>query len=313
MINRALIRVKTVQLLYAHQTNPKNAKAAESELMDSLDRTYELYHWILQLVVELHEYAIKRIEIGLNKLRPTEEEAKPNKRFINNKWSRQIVKNKQLIAYNKEHGISWEDSGDLIKNLFDAICASDIYKDYMKADKTDYADDKMAWRHILKNVIGKNEELETRLEEMNLYWNDDAEIVFSFVEKTIKQAQPDDTEDAPLQPMYRNEDDKDFATDLYKYALEGLDRYTAMIVETARNWDAKRIAPMDYAIMQAALAELTHFPTIPVNVTLNEYIEISKFYSTEKSANFINGILDNIVNKLRKEGSLLKVGALVQE
>lgn len=326
MINRILIRIKTIQLLYAYRINKDQvsttiqekessliAKKAETDLLESLDQTYELYHWILQLIVELHAYAIKRIEIGLNKLRPTDEERNPNKRFINNLFAKQLSENKALATYAKENGISWSEETDLIKLLMNQITASDFYQDYMKATTRTYEEDKLLWRHIVRRILIPSTALEERLEEMNLYWNDDFETVMSFVEKTIKRFDENNGSNQALLEKFRDKEDIEYAKKLLKSAISHQEEYEKIIQRTAQNWESERIANMDMIIMQAALAEINAFPTIPINVTLNEFIEISKFYSTDKSSNFINGILDKIVNDLRQEGKLIKVGAYIKE
>ena len=323
MINRILIRIKTIQLLFAYRINKEQltgskalsatSQKAEGELLESLNQTYELYHWILQLIIELHSYAIKRIEIGLNKLRPTDEERNPNKRFINNLFAKQLCSNKALAEFNKNKGISWSEETDLIKLLMNQITATDFYKEYMKDNTRSYENDKMLWRHIVRKVLIPSTILEERLEEMNLYWNDDFETVMSFVEKTIKRFEEEKGADQPLLEKFRDAEDIDYAKKLLKTAIYNQEEYETLIQQTAQNWESERIANMDMVIMQAAIAEINAFPTIPINVTLNEYIEISKYYSTEKSSNFINGILDKIVNNLRQEGKLIKVGAYIKE
>lgn len=323
MINRILIRIKTIQLLFAYRINKEQltgskalsatSQKAEGELLESLNQTYELYHWILQLIIELHNYAIKRIEIGLNKLRPTDEERNPNKRFINNLFAKQLCSNKALAEFNKNNGISWSEETDLIKLLMNQITATDFYKEYMKDNTRSYENDKMLWRHIVRKVLIPSTILEERLEEMNLYWNDDFETVMSFVEKTIKRFEEEKGADQPLLEKFRDTEDIDYAKKLLKTAISNQEEYETLIQQTAQNWESERIANMDMVIMQAAIAEINAFPTIPINVTLNEYIEISKYYSTEKSSNFINGILDKIVNNLRQEGKLVKVGAYIKE
>lgn len=323
MINRILIRIKTIQLLFAYRINKEQltgskalsatSQKAEGELLESLNQTYELYHWILQLIIELHSYAIKRIEIGLNKLRPTDEERNPNKRFINNLFAKQLCSNKALAEFNKNNGISWSEETDLIKLLMNQITATDFYKEYMKDNTRSYENDKMLWRHIVRKVLIPSTILEERLEEMNLYWNDDFETVMSFVEKTIKRFEEEKGADQPLLEKFRDAEDIDYAKQLLKTAIYNQEEYETLIQQTAQNWESERIANMDMVIMQAAIAEINAFPTIPINVTLNEYIEISKYYSTEKSSNFINGILDKIVNNLRQEGKLIKVGAYIKE
>lgn len=323
MINRILIRIKTIQLLFAYRINKEQltgnkalsatSQKAEGELLESLNQTYELYHWILQLIIELHSYAIKRIEIGLNKLRPTDEERNPNKRFINNLFAKQLCSNKALAEFNKNNGISWSEETDLIKLLMNQITATDFYKEYMKDNTRSYENDKMLWRHIVRKVLIPSTILEERLEEMNLYWNDDFETVMSFVEKTIKRFEEEKGADQPLLEKFRDTEDIEYAKQLLKTAIYNQEEYETLIQQTAQNWESERIANMDMVIMQAAIAEINAFPTIPINVTLNEYIEISKYYSTEKSSNFINGILDKIVNNLRQEGKLIKVGAYIKE
>ena len=323
MINRILIRIKTIQLLFAYRINKEQltgskalsatSQKAEGELLESLNQTYELYHWLLQLIIELHNYAIKRIEIGLNKLRPTDEERNPNKRFINNLFAKQLCSNKALAEFNKNKGISWSEETDLIKLLMNQITATDFYKEYMKDNTRSYENDKMLWRHIVRKVLIPSTILEERLEEMNLYWNDDFETVMSFVEKTIKRFEEEKGAGQPLLEKFRDTEDIDYAKKLLKTAIYNQEEYETLIQQTAQNWESERIANMDMVIMQAAIAEINAFPTIPINVTLNEYIEISKYYSTEKSSNFINGILDKIVNDLRQEGKLIKAGMYIKE
>lgn len=319
MINRDLIRIKAVQLLYANQINPDETYLKKTRKEDkeksligkSLSAAYELYCWLLQLVIEIHECAERRIEWGMNKRTATQEELNPNRRFINNKFALQLRDNKQLKEYVKKYHISWSEDADLIKSIFKQICQTPEYAEYMKGsdnkDVSIYEQDKMLWRQLIKKVIASNETLGDSLEEINIYWNDDAEIIVSFIDKTIKRFNEENGADQMLLPMYKDKEDEDFAFELYKYALEGHDEYRRMIEETAKNWKIERMTLMDLSIMQAAIAELTHFPTIPVPVTLNEYIEISKFYSTEKSYEIVNGVLDNIVKRLSNENKLVKV------
>jgi N utilization substance protein B len=312
MINRILIRIKIIQLLYSNQLNEgKSIEELKNELLESLDKTYELYHWLLQLIIDLRDFAEKRIEFGLNKRYPTDEDLNPNRRFIQNKIAIAIANNAEHKEYAKANGISWEEYADLIKGLFEAICDSEYYKTYMSAREHTYADDKMIWRQIFKKVIFTYKPFEERLESMDLYWNDDIEIVASFVEKTIKKCEEEKGSNQELLPQYRDEEDKDYALLVLSKALEYGEDYKDLVKSFSQNWEKDRIATMDMSIMQAAIAEINFCPTIPVNVTLNEFIEISKYYSSEKSSLFINGILDRVVNKYKEEKSLLKVGMYV--
>lgn len=308
MINRALIRTKTVQLVFSWQNNPQpNIDLALKQQELSLTKTYELYHWLLLLSLEVTNYAIRRIEIGLNKMRPTPEERNPNKRFINNRFYKQLLANKQLAEFAKANDISWEGETEFVKTIYDAVVASDVYQEYMSAPEVSYDDDKMVWRKIYRKVFAESESLLSQLEDMDIYWNDDLDTVLSFIEKTIKHFTVESDENEPLLPMYRDESDMDYAQELLVKSLEHKDEYIKLIDDTAKNWDMERIAAMDMAILTVAIAEIAHFPAIPVNVTINEFIEIAKSYSTEKSKNFINGVLDAITNKLKKEGKILKV------
>jgi len=313
MINRALIRTKTVQLVYSWQNNPQpDVMLALKQQSLSLNKTYELYHWMLLLSIEVTKYAIKKIEAGLNKFRPTNEDVNPNKRFINNKFYKQLIANNQLIEYAKTNGIGWDDDTEFIKAIFDSIVASDVYKEYMEAKEATYEDDKMVWRKIYRKVLSSSDILQSQLEDMDIYWNDDLETVLSFIEKTIKHFTPESDETTELLPMYRDISDKEFASELLKKTIENREEYKKLIEETAKNWDTDRIAEMDMAILTVAIAEIVNFPAIPVSVSINEYIEISKSYSTDKSKNFINGVLDAITTKLKKDGKLLKVAVVKQ-
>lgn len=312
MINRVLIRIKIIQLLYSHQLNEgKSIADYKRELSESLEKTYELYHWLLQLIIDLRDFAEKRIEFGLNKRYPTDEDLNPNRRFMLNKVALAVANNVEHREFAKANGISWEEYSDLIKGLFESICASEYYKKYMSARENSFADDKMIWRQIFKKVIFTYKPFEERLESMDIYWNDDVEIVASFVEKTIKKLEEGST-DIEVLPKYRDADDEEYAMLVLSKAIENGEEYKELVKSFSQNWEKDRIAVMDMSIMQAAIAEINFCPTIPVNVTLNEFIEISKYYSSEKSSLFINGILDRVVNKYKEDSSLLKVGMFVK-
>jgi len=177
----------------------------------------------------------------------------------------------------------------------------------MNVSETGYAADKDIWRKIFKKIILQSEVLDDSIQDQNIYWTDDIEMVVSFIIKTIKRFDPANGEDQPLLPMFKDQEDAEFASKLMRSVLTKANTLREMIDKNTKNWELDRIAFMDIVIMEVALAELLDFPTIPVNVTLNEYIEIAKTYSTEKSGTFINGVLDNIVGQLRKENKLIKV------
>ncbi len=307
MINRVLIRLKIIQIVYSYyQNGSKNLDSAEKELFFSLSKAYDLYNYLLMLMIALTEYARKRIDTAKAKLKPTPEELHPNTRFIDNKFIAQLDVNAQLLEFISNQKRTWANDQDFIKELFDKIAASDLYKEYMASTDDSYAADRDFWRKIYKTFILNDESLDQVLEDQSLYWNDDKEIVDTFVMKTIKRFDEKLGADQPLLPEFKDEEDQEFARRLFRRTILNADYYRHLISENTKNWDLDRIAFMDVIIMQTALAEILSFPNIPVSVSLNEYVEIAKLYSTMKSGSFINGTLDGIVHQLKREGKLNK-------
>ena len=307
MINRVLIRLKVIQIIYAYyQNGSKNLDTAEKELFFSLSKAYDLYNFLLLLMVEVTKYANKRLEAAKNKLAPSKEDLTPNTKFVDNQFIAQLEINKQLLDFASNQKKTWENESEFIKSLFEQITNSDIYKEYMAAETSSYDEDREFWRKIYKNIIFNNAALDEVLEEQSLYWNDDKEIVDTFVLKTIKRFDPQNGAKQELLPEFKDEEDRDFARRLFRRAILNADYYRHLISSNIRNWDLDRVAFMDVIIMQIALAEILSFPNIPVSVSLNEYVDIAKLYSTPKSGGFINGTLDGIVNQLKKENKLIK-------
>ena len=311
MINRVLIRLKIVQIVYAYyQNGGKNLDTAEKELFFSLSKAYDLYNYLLLLMVEVTKQANKRLNAAKNKLVPTKEELFPNTKFVENRFIAQLEVNKQLLEFSNNQKKTWENEADFVKTLCDKILESDIYKEYMASETSSYEEDRELWRKLYKNIIFNNIELDQVLEDQSLYWNDDKEIVDTFVLKTIKRFDEKNGAKQELLPEFKDEEDQDFARRLFRRTIlnEGIecDYYRHLISENTKNWDLDRVAFMDVVIMQIALAEILSFPNIPVSVSLNEYVEIAKLYSTPKSGGFINGTLDGIVNSLKKENKLTK-------
>jgi transcription antitermination protein NusB len=308
MINRVLLRIKIVQILYSYyKSDSKSLPVAEKELFHSIEKTYDLYYHLLQLSVEITRYASDRIETKRNRLRPTEEDLNPNTRFIDNTFISQLSGNIQFNEYLTAHKLSWVNYPEIIKELFEEVISTEFYSDYINAETVDYASDKDIWRKIFKKVILQNENLDDSIQDQSIYWTEDIEMVVSFVIKTIKRFDLAKGEEQELLPMFKDQEDIDFASKLIRSVLTKGPTLREMIDVNTKNWEIDRIAFMDIVIMEVALAELMDFPTIPVNVTLNEYIEIAKTYSTEKSGTFINGVLDNIVGQLKNENKLIKV------
>ena len=307
MINRVLIRLKIVQIIYAYyQNGGKNLDTAEKELFFSLSKAYDLYNYLLLLMVEVTKQANKKLNAAKNKLIPTKEELFPNTKFVENRFIAQLEVNKQLLDFAGNQKKTWENEADFVKSLCEQIMESDIYKEYMASETSSYEEDREVWRKIYKKIIFNNAELDQVLEDQSLYWNDDKEIVDTFVLKTIKRFEEKNGAKQELLPEFKDDEDQDFARRLFRRAILNSDYYRHLISENTKNWDLDRVAFMDVIIMQIALAEVLSFPNIPVSVSLNEYVEIAKLYSTPKSGGFINGTLDGIVNQLKKENKLTK-------
>ena len=307
MINRVLIRLKIVQIIYAYYKNSgKTIKATEDEVFFSLSKAYDLYNYMLLLMVGITHYAADRISFLSMKIRPTENDKNPNLKFVNNRFIAQLERNEKLVKFAEKSKFNWVDNSDLLRRLLDEIEDSDIYKEYMAAETSSYEEDKELWRKLYKAFIFDNEELDALLEEQSLYWNDDKSIVDSFVLKTIKRFEEKNAATQQLLPEYKDVADMEFARKLFHNAITNAEQYRELMSSNSKNWDMSRLAFMDVIIMQVALAEIMTMKDIPLSVTLNEYVEIAKYYSTAKSGSFINGILDTITKNLRSAGKLDK-------
>lgn len=305
MVNRILIRIKVVQIVYSYLVNKdKSIDTSEKELFFSLEKAYELYHRLLLLMIELTDAQNKRIENARFKYTATAADKNPDTRLINNRFIAQLRENKMLKEYVDRH-VSWVNEPDFIRILLDRLLASDLYKTYLTSEEDSYAVDQDFWKKAFKHIIVENEDLSEILEAQSLYWNDDLETISTFVLKTIKRFDQSKGAEQELLPMFKDDEDAEFAKMLFRKTLMNVDVNKALIDQHTKNWEIDRVAFMDIVIMLVAIAEIKSFPTIPVKVTLNEYIEIAKAYSTIKSGHFINGILDAIASQLKKDGSLV--------
>ncbi|MGL4412328.1 MAG: transcription antitermination factor NusB [Bacteroidales bacterium] len=304
MINRALIRTKVVQLVYSYYQNEERDLAkSEKEFLFSLDKAYELYNYLLLLMVELTETQRKRLQINRAKFLASQEDLSPNMKFVDNLLIAHLKQDPAFSGYLSKNKISWDE--DFIKSLLDELLATDVYKVYMNSEDNGFEADREFWKTSFRNLVFGNEKLIDHLEECSLYWNDDLDIVQTFVLKTIKQFNSE-LGDAQIQPKYKSEEDGEYAINLFRSSIVHGKEYRDMIDNNIRNWDLDRVAMMDRIIMQIAIAELINCPNIPAVVTLNEYIDLAKSYSTKKSGYFVNGILNKIVKDLQQEGVILK-------
>lgn len=307
MINRILIRIRVIQIVYAwYQNRDKDLRQVEKELLLGLQKSYDLYYYLLLLMVEITDLYEKRVETKRGKFLPTHEDLNPKMHLINNQFINQLRGSNMFKSYIAERPMSWESNLNFVRGLLDSILDSDTYKEYTLLEKPTYKDDKEFWRKTFRTLIQRNEMLDEILEDESIFWNDDVEIVQSFVIKTIKQFNKSEKENQPLLPMFNDDEDRKYATSLLRETLANGKEYREKITQHAENWDFERIAFMDVVIMQVAIAELYEFASIPIRVTLNEYIDLAKSYSTPKSSTFINGVLDAIVTELKKDKPFFK-------
>lgn len=306
MINRDLIRTKIVQLTYAYyQNGNKNIDTAEKELLFSLSKSYDLYNYLLWLIVAVTREERHRTEIATVRSE-REGTEKPSQKFAYNKFAVQLEENKMLNEFISNQKLSWDDDIEAVRKICNMIEASDTYKEYMAEENDSYESDREVWRKLYKQFIEDNSDLDGVLEEKSIYWNDDKEIVDSFVLKTIKRFEAEKGAEQELLPEFKDEEDREFARKLFRATILNADTYQRYMSRVSQNWDFSRLAYMDVVIMQIAIAELVTFPNIPASVTINEYVELAKLYSTPQSGRYINGMLDGIARKLNEMGIINK-------
>jgi N utilization substance protein B len=309
MISRRILRIKVLQLLYAYyKSTDANLNKVEKELFHSINKTYELYHYLLLLIIEITDYAAGRIEIARQKNYPSYEDLHPNTRFIDNKVIHQIRINSDLNTYLHNNKLSWVQHPELIKKIYLKIRNSEVYKKYMNAPEKSFEDDKQILYYIYASCIATSEDLYSHLEEQSIYWNDEVEFVISIIIKTIKGFKENDRENVHLFSLFKNEDDIEFVKRLFRKAVLHKDEYLELIQRFTQHWEIERIAFMDILILQLAITEVIEFESIPTKVTFNEFLEISKYYSTNKSSIFINGVLDKIIGYLKENNRFRKQG-----
>ena len=281
---------------------------SEKELHFNIEKAFELYYYLLLLLIDVIMYAESRIELAKGKRIPTEDDLHPNTRFIQNKLAEQLRNNDQLLRAVQQNKLNWMDYPELLKEIYNEVVCSEAYESYMSSETNDYAADKRMITHIYAHVIFPNNSLSQILEEQSIYWNDDIEFMISMIVKTFKKFREEDDNQKTLMDLYKNNEDRDFVVKLFRQTILHRDDYVEYIKQNTKNWDLERIAFMDILIMQMAIAELVGFSSIPTKVTLNEYLDISKFYSTSKSSVFINGVLDKVVDQLKGEKKIVKLG-----
>lgn len=307
MLSRRLLRIKVVKALFAHlKSGADNMMASEKTLMASVDKAYDLYFQMLILPVELAEYARRRQELGKQKKLPTFEDLNPNTKFVDNAVIRLIANSDSVNDVVAARKLGWSQQPDLIRTLYGQLIESPYYKEYMQREERSFSDDK----HLLEEFFQQMqscEALDEALQEMSLMWSDDLAYIVMMILRTLSNLRSSHTE-LKVARKFKSDEDPEFVRTLFEKSLVNYDANLAYIERFTENWDVERTIFMDNLIIGTAMTELTSFPSIPVKVTLDEFIEISKYYSTPGSSIFINGVLDKIVASLTEEGRIRKSG-----
>lgn len=306
MINRLLIRIKTVQLVYACVESGNPRINHDDEFMASLEASHMLYNYLLALIVKVTDYRRAQLIQARSKYLATAEELNPNTRFVDNQIARFISERSEVLDFCDKHSLTSDFDTELYRSIFEEIEKSEAYQNYMNQPATpSFDDDRKLWSDILHNIFPVNAKLDEVLEERSIYWNDDLTTVLQFVVKAVNKIKPD-TEMLEVEPTFRSDADREFAMTLFHKATDEAADHVRAINSVASNWESSRMATMDKVIMICALTEIKNFADIPLNVTMNEYIELAHHYCSPKSGQFINGVVDKIVRQWRAEKKIFK-------
>lgn len=306
MINRLLIRIKTVQLVYACLQSEEPRIYADEKLRESLEASQKLYNYLLALIVKVTDYRRQQIEAAKGKFLPTREDLNPNTRFVDNKLARMIAEKSEAVEYCEREGLTSDFDTELYRSILEAIEQSETFGQYMKQREVPtFEQDKELWLEILTTIFPQCEKLDEVLEERDIYWNDDLTTVLKALTRMIQRLKPE-KEMIPAGKLFQKEEDERFALDLFHYSLDEYFDNVKLIDAITPNWEAERIAMMDKVIISCALSEIRHFPDIAIAVSVNEYIELAKHYCSAKSASFANGVIDKIATSWRADHVIFK-------
>lgn len=305
MLSRRLLREKVVKQVYAClQSDSKEMGKAEIELKRSVDRSYELYFHILQLLPLVADYAKQRIEIGLAKQLPTFEDLHPFRGLAESRIIETIASSTRIAEFAKSRKLYWKDADDLVRAIYTDLTESDFYREFTES-KADLEAERVFLEKFLMEYLSDCPLLDEFLEEESSLWADDLGFVLTMVYRTVERCRPG--KELSVLPQFKGEgEDMVFAAELLKTSIKRFDENRSLVDSVSSNWDIERVALMDLIILDVAVSELVSCPDIPVKVTLNEYIDIAKYYSTPSSSVYVNGVLDKLVNQLRKDGKIVK-------
>lgn len=310
MLNRRHIREKVMKSLYAYfQSDNTHVAIGEKELFHSIDKVYEVYLYYLLLLPELKHYAEGFLYERSQKKLPTQEDLNPKLNFINNRVIAAIAENDELSQRSTKLKISWDGQQELIKKLYYSFKDEDTFRKYLEMEAPSFDDDKEVLMQLMEQYIFPSEAISQLFEDRSIYWLDDIELMQAGILKTFKGISEENPERFKLQPLHKEaEEDRKFASELFRRTILNSEAYQQEIAKRTQNWEIDRVARMDIILMKMAICELTEFTSIPVKVTLDEYIEMSKDYSSPQSKTFINGILDKIVIDFKRDNRISKAG-----
>jgi len=308
MLGRRHLRAKVMQAIYAFESANDSASVVEKNMLTGIDKIFDLYIYSINFLIEIRNLAANKLEIRRQRHLATKEDLNPNRRFVDNPVFEYLNNNPKLNKYtaiNKQ--LTWDETDEYVKQMYKMIINSDTYNQYMAKDKASFDDHKEFVLHIFKYIIAPDEKIGEWYEDRELTWYDDYQVSNTMVYKTIENMREEDRENIKIYKVYKDEEDKEFTQKLFRTAIKEQKKIDEIIDAKAKNWDIARIARVDLVILKLALTELLSFPTIPLKVTLNEYIELAKEYSTHKSRIFVNGILDGFLKELIKERKFVKL------
>ena len=310
MLNRRLIRIKVFKVLYSAVASGSDSLIeAEKTLMYSCERTLYLYYFMLNSALALRNAAAARIETGLKKFNPTPEERNPNRKFAENRVSAYLADDPRFVKFCEDHGLTWSDDlAPFIRKTLAALQTREYFRNYMASESRSMEEDCGLFIDIFSDpeLFEDNADLESTLEDMSLYWTDDLGFVLASIVRNLEVLRSRGT--MPVPGVFLKDDDREFAVELLKAAMIGYRKYMDLVVSNTSNWDPDRVVTTDLVLIVQGVAEAVRFPNIPLKVTINEYVEISKFYSTGNSKVFVNGLLDRILRKMADTGEVVKTG-----
>lgn len=313
MINRTLVRTKVVQTLFAHYKGSDHTSlSARKTLFNKFSSTYSLYMMMLSFADELTTYAEEQIAENQRRATVLHQTYNANRNFVNNRIAQQLFNNRRIRNYMENEHLRWDVGMSAVEYTYKMLIDSPFYKEFMELEAPTYEDEKTLWRKIYGTLLLESEELTSALEEMEVAldhegWTTDIDMVITYVIKTIKRFKASDGDELPLLDMFGSEEELTFAKDLLNWSIEQSEENKSLIAKSLQNWEADRVAYMDQIILLVALAEIRNCNEIALEISMNEYIEIAKEYSSDKSYVFINGVLNRIVNDLRADNQLFKV------